>query len=80
MAISSNSTSTHPADGPQGLSDQARPNGWTFPYLLNASRPGNDRPCDGQDLRTAIAAVLNNRPPLEQQHPSIGCNIKWQPN
>ncbi len=42
------------------------------------SRPGNDKPVTGQDLRAACDAVLENRPVPEQQRPSIGCNIKWK--
>ncbi|KGF71835.1 alkyl hydroperoxide reductase [Neosynechococcus sphagnicola sy1] len=46
---------------------------------LDDSRPGNNLPVDGRDLRTAIDAVLAHQPlPLEQR-PSIGCNIKWRP-
>ncbi|MEB3170784.1 MAG: thioredoxin family protein [Synechococcaceae cyanobacterium] len=33
VAICSNSTRTHPQDGPEGMAEQARRNGWTFPYL-----------------------------------------------
>jgi thiol-disulfide isomerase/thioredoxin len=46
---------------------------------LDASRPGNDLPCDGRDLRAAITAVLSDSAVPEPQHPSIGCNIKWHP-
>jgi hypothetical protein len=45
---------------------------------MDNSRPGNDQPVDGRDLRAAIEALLNGEPPLEDQHPSIGCNIKWK--
>jgi peroxiredoxin len=45
---------------------------------LDDSRPGNDTPVTGQDLRTAIDAVLNNQPVSTEQKPSIGCNIKWK--
>jgi len=112
LAISSNSTLTHPQDGPVGLREQAARNGWTFQYLfdasqtaarafaaactpdiylfdgqhrlvyrgqLDASRPGNEHPLDGRDLRTAIKALLANQPIGNQQQPSIGCNIKWHP-
>lgn len=47
---------------------------------LDDSRPGNDKPVTGRDLRAALDAVLAGRPPLESQMPSIGCNIKWKPN
>lgn len=46
---------------------------------LDDSRPGNDRPVDGHDLRAAVAAVLAGRPVAGDQRPSIGCNIKWHP-
>ncbi len=45
---------------------------------LDDSRPKNDRPVTGQDLRNAIAALLSGQPPLAQQVPSLGCNIKWR--
>jgi len=41
------------------------------------SRPGNDIPVTGQDLREACDKVLAGEPVPEQQKPSIGCNIKW---
>ena len=46
---------------------------------LDDSRPGNDEPVDGHDLRAAIDAVLAGEPVSEDQKPSIGCNIKWKP-
>ena len=46
---------------------------------LDGSRPGNDRPLDGGDLRAALKAVLAGQVPAEEQVPSIGCNIKWHP-
>lgn len=45
---------------------------------LDASRPGNDLPCDGADIRAAMAALLEGRPEPREQRPSIGCNIKWR--
>lgn len=45
---------------------------------LDASRPGNGIPLTGEDLRRAIDAVLNDENPVENQKPSIGCNIKWK--
>lgn len=42
------------------------------------SRPGNDTPVTGKDLREAVDAVLEERPVLQDQKPSIGCNIKWK--
>ena len=38
VAISSNSTVTHPQDGPEGLRAQAERCGWRFPYLFDASQ------------------------------------------
>jgi peroxiredoxin len=45
---------------------------------LDGSRPGNDIPVTGNDLRAAIDALLAGKPPPERQIPSIGCNIKWR--
>jgi peroxiredoxin len=45
---------------------------------LDDSRPGNNVPVTGTDLRAAIDAVLQGRPVSGQQKPSIGCNIKWR--
>ncbi len=41
------------------------------------SRPGNDVPVTGKDLKAAIEEVLLDRKVDTQQKPSIGCNIKW---
>jgi len=112
VAISSNSTLTHPQDGPEGLRQQAARQGWRFPYLfdpsqavarafqaactpdlylfdagqrlvyrgqIDGSRPGNDEPVDGRDLRAALESLLSGRPIDPDQRPSIGCNIKWHP-
>jgi peroxiredoxin len=45
---------------------------------LDGSRPGNDVPVDGADLRRAIDAVLAGEPVPAAQVPSLGCNIKWK--
>jgi peroxiredoxin len=45
---------------------------------LDASRPGNDVPVTGTDLRAALDALLAGRPVPADQVPSIGCNIKWK--
>ncbi len=42
------------------------------------SRPGNNRPVTGADLRAAVDAVLAGSPVAADQKPSIGCNIKWK--
>jgi len=46
---------------------------------FDASRPGNDEPVTGEDLRAAVDALLAGRPVPENQIPSAGCNIKWKP-
>lgn len=46
---------------------------------LDDSRPSNNQPVTGADLRSAIAAVLAGQPIKIEQKPSIGCNIKWKP-
>jgi len=45
---------------------------------LDGSRPGNDVPLTGEDLRAALDAVLEGRSAAEEQKPSMGCNIKWK--
>jgi thiol-disulfide isomerase/thioredoxin len=45
---------------------------------LDASRPGNNIPVTGSDLRAALDNLLAGKPPSEKQIPSIGCNIKWK--
>ena len=45
---------------------------------LDGSRPGNDVPTNGESLRSAIQALLNNEDPISGQLPSMGCNIKWR--
>lgn len=42
------------------------------------SRPGNDIPVTGKDLRAAMDAVLAGKTVDAKQTPSIGCNIKWK--
>lgn len=45
---------------------------------LDDSRPGNNIPLSGSDLRNAIDGVLYNRTIPQNQKPSMGCNIKWK--
>jgi peroxiredoxin len=45
---------------------------------LDRSRPANQEPLDGRDLRAALDAALEGRPVDEKQYPSGGCNIKWK--
>ncbi|MBU6408867.1 MAG: thioredoxin family protein [Verrucomicrobia bacterium] len=42
------------------------------------SRPGNGVPVTGEDLRTALDAVLAGKPVPAAQKASVGCNIKWK--
>ncbi len=46
---------------------------------LDESRPGNNKPVTGRDLRSAIQTVLAGKPVDRNQRPSIGCSIKWAP-
>ena len=46
---------------------------------LDGSRPGNDVPVTGEDLRAALDAVLHGTAVSSDQKPSVGCNIKWRP-
>ncbi len=46
---------------------------------LDDSRPSNGVPVSGRDLRAALDAALSNQPIPREQHPSIGCSIKWKP-
>lgn len=42
------------------------------------SRPKNNVPVTGSELRAAADAVLAGKPVPVTQRPSIGCNIKWR--
>lgn len=46
---------------------------------LDDSRPSNDIPVNGEDLRKAIDGTLAGEAISSEQKPSIGCNIKWIP-
>ena len=46
---------------------------------MDSSRPGNDEPLTGKDLRAALDAVLTGEQVNSRQKPSMGCNIKWKP-
>ncbi len=45
---------------------------------LDDSRPGNDAPVTGKDLRRALDTLLTGETISLEQKPSIGCNIKWR--
>lgn len=111
VGISSNDTEKYPQDSLEKMVEEAKTQGYQFPYLLDAdqsvakayhaactpdifvfdadqklvyrgqlddSRPKNDKPLTGADLRAALDAILEGRPVSENQKPSIGCNIKWK--
>jgi peroxiredoxin len=58
------------------LFDEAR--SLVYRGQLDGSRPGNEIPVTGEDLRSAIDAVLVGEAVSETQIPSVGCNIKWK--
>jgi peroxiredoxin len=45
---------------------------------FDGSRPKNDIPVTGSDLKAALEAVLKGKSAPEKQYPSGGCNIKWK--
>lgn len=45
---------------------------------MDDSRPSNDIPVTGKDIRAALDAILAGKSVSEDQKPSIGCNIKWK--
>ena len=49
-----------------------------FRGQFDDSRPGNDVPVTGKDLRAAVDAVLEGRTVAPDQKASMGCNIKWR--
>ncbi|WP_009545210.1 thioredoxin family protein [Crocosphaera subtropica] len=55
-----------------------RDNSLVYRGQFDDSRPGNDVPITGKDLKAAIEDVLRDRKVDTQQKPSIGCNIKWK--
>lgn len=111
VAISSNDIEKYPDDSPEKMIEQAKRNGFRFPYLydedqsvahaydaactpdfylfdaddllvyrgrLDESRPGNEKPVDGHDLRTAMDCLISGGQMPIVQYPSMGCNIKWK--
>lgn len=53
--------------------------GLVYRGQFDDSRPGNDEPVTGEDLREAADRVLAGEPVPGEQAPSVGCNIKWKP-
>ncbi len=45
---------------------------------LDDSRPSNNVPLSGNDIRQALDALLAGTKVSPRQRPSIGCNIKWK--
>lgn len=45
---------------------------------LDDSRPRNDAPVNGRDIRKALEAILSDGEVDPNQKPSMGCNIKWK--
>jgi len=46
---------------------------------MDGSRPGNEIPVSGDDIRLALRSLLKGEDISANQKPSIGCNIKWHP-
>lgn len=44
---------------------------------LDGSRPENNIPLTGSDLKNALTCLLKNKINSRIQKPSMGCNIKW---
>lgn len=45
---------------------------------FDASTPGNNQPITGNDMIAAAELLLTEKPAPRDQHPSIGCSIKWK--
>lgn len=45
---------------------------------LDGSRPGNDAPVNGKDLRAAMDTLIAGGAVSQDQKPATGCNIKWR--
>jgi thiol-disulfide isomerase/thioredoxin len=45
---------------------------------LDDSRPGNEIPITGKDIRYTLDCLISNKEVPSEQRPSIGCNIKWK--
>lgn len=45
---------------------------------IDGSRPKNDIPLSGEDLRSALDDLLAGNEAPEKQYPGAGCNIKWK--
>ena len=45
---------------------------------LDSSSPRNNKEITGKDLRSSIEASLRNEKIIQNQFPSMGCNVKWK--
>jgi peroxiredoxin len=45
---------------------------------LDDSRPGNEIPVTGEDIRNALDCLIERKTVNFEQKPSLGCNIKWK--
>ncbi|MGE5356704.1 MAG: thioredoxin family protein [Deltaproteobacteria bacterium] len=45
---------------------------------LDGSRPKSEIVCDGNELKAALDALIEDAHVSTEQFPSIGCNIKWK--
>jgi hypothetical protein len=45
---------------------------------FDGSRPSNQLPVTGADLKAAVDALRAGKAPSPDQKPSIGCSIKWK--
>ena len=45
---------------------------------FDESTPGNGKPVTGSELIAALDGILEGTGVLPEQHPSMGCNIKWK--
>lgn len=52
----------------------------TYRGQLDDSRPGNNIPITGHDLKHALNCLIEDKENTLPQKPSIGCNIKWKHN
>ena len=46
---------------------------------FDGSRPNNETPVTGADLRGALDALIAGQAVSPTQRPSVGCNVKWKP-
>ena len=45
---------------------------------MDDSRPSNNIPVTGEDIRNALESIIAGEQINTQQKPSVGCNIKWK--